>query len=167
MAETEAVNIQATTEPAEAPAETTQERTFTQAEVDSIIQGRLGKERAKFSDYEALKEKAARFDEIEEANKSELQKATERADELQKQLDELTKASALRDIKSTVAKETGVPEHLLSGATEEDCRAQAKQILEWAKPQSYPAVKDGGSPVNVDTRSTADQFADWFKTQTK
>lgn len=45
----------------------TQERTFTQAEVNAIVEGRLKKESAKYSDYEAMKEKASKFDEMEEA----------------------------------------------------------------------------------------------------
>lgn len=45
-----------------------------QAELDRVLSGRLDRERAKFADYEAMKAKASQFDEIEEANKSELQK---------------------------------------------------------------------------------------------
>ena len=47
------------------------ERTFTQAEVDAIVGDRLKRDRAKYSDYDDLKAKAAKFDELEEANKSE------------------------------------------------------------------------------------------------
>jgi hypothetical protein len=53
-------------------------KTFTQADVDRIVQERLA--RAKSTppaDYEDLKAKAARLDEIEEAQKSDLQKATD------------------------------------------------------------------------------------------
>ena len=38
---------------------------------------------------------------------------------------------------------TGVPAGLLSGASEEDCTAQAQAILEFARP-GYPSVRDGG-----------------------
>jgi hypothetical protein len=51
-------------------------RTFSQADVDRIVQERLA--RAKTTppaDYDELKTKAAGFDKIEEANKTELQKA--------------------------------------------------------------------------------------------
>ena len=56
-----------------------QDRTFTQAEMDAIIGERLSRERAKFADYDDLKAKASKFDATEEASKSELQKATEKA----------------------------------------------------------------------------------------
>ena len=61
-----------------------EQRTFTQAEMNAIIQDRLTRERGKYADYEALKAKAAKFDAAEEAGKTELQKANEKADALQK-----------------------------------------------------------------------------------
>jgi len=60
----------------EAPA-----RTFTQADVDRIVQERLA--RAKSTpppDYDDLKEKAAEFDKLQESNRSDLERATERAE---------------------------------------------------------------------------------------
>ena len=45
---------------------TTPERTFTQAELDAVIGERLSRERAKYVDYETLKEKASKFDKAEE-----------------------------------------------------------------------------------------------------
>ena len=52
-----------------------EQRTFTQAEMNAIIQDRLTRERGKYADYETLKAKAAKFDAAEEAGKTELQKA--------------------------------------------------------------------------------------------
>jgi len=54
-------------------------KTFTQAELERIIGERLGKERAKYADYEDLKTKAARLEEIEAANRSEQEKAVDKA----------------------------------------------------------------------------------------
>ena len=79
-----------------------QGRTFTQDEVNAIIGKRLAEDRAKYADYEALKEKAAKFDEAEEAAKSDLQKATERADELQAKLDTMIQADKLRRIQPVI-----------------------------------------------------------------
>lgn len=137
------------------------ERTFTQAEVDAIVGDRLKRDRAKYSDYDDLKAKAAKFDELEEANKSELQKAVELNQTLQTELDALKNANALRDIRSKVAEETGVPVSLLTGETAEACREQAEAILGFAKPSTYPAVRDGGEVTNVGKPSTRQQFANW------
>ena len=144
--------------------ETTEERTFTQAELNAIVQERLGKQAAKYGDYEALKEKAQKFDEIEEQSKTELQKVTERADALQKELDGMKKADSVRRIREEVSKETGVPAGLLNGETKEECTEQAKAIMSFAKPNAYPSVKDGGEArgAGTGTGSTRDQFADWL-----
>ena len=137
------------------------ERTFTQAELDAIVQERLSRDRAKYADYESLKAKAAKFDQIEEESKTELQKATERADALQVELDRMKKADTVRGIRAKAAEETGVPENLLTGETEEDCMAQAKAILSFAKPGSYPSVKDAGEARTPGSAKTRDQFAKW------
>ena len=67
---------------------------------------------------------------------------------LQAELDGLKASNAARDMRAKVSKETGVPAELLTGDDEESCTAQAQMILEYAKPGSYPAVKDGGEPQN-------------------
>lgn len=57
-------------------------KTFSQAEVDRIVQERLARAKAKPpADYEDLKAAAAKLAEIEEANSSELEKAQRRATE--------------------------------------------------------------------------------------
>lgn len=140
------------------------ERTFTQSEMDAIIRDRLKREREKYADYDALKEKAGRFDAAEEAQKSELQKATERADALQAQLDSMLKADNVRKIREKVAHETGVPATLLNAEDEETCKAQAKAIMEFAKPGVYPAVPDRGEVHKaIGGGKTRDQFKDWFE----
>lgn len=45
-----------------------------QEDLDRIIGDRLARERGKFADYDDLKAKAAKFDEVDAASKSELQK---------------------------------------------------------------------------------------------
>ena len=142
------------------------ERTFTQAEMNAIISDRLSRERSKYADYGDLKAKAQQFDAAQEAGKTELQKANEKAAKLQEQLDTLTRANTLRELRSKVAAATGVPAELLSGDTEESCTAQAQAILKFAQP-GYPSVRDGGEVRNKPTGSTRQQFADWFAQVTK
>lgn len=141
-------------------------QTFTQEDVNRIVADRVARERAKYADYDAIREKAAKFDEAEEASKTELQKATERADKLQAELDSYQKAEKVRSIHEEVEKATGVPAHLLTGETKEDCEAQAKAIMSFAKPEAFPTVPDGGEVTNTGhTGSARDQFADWAKEQ--
>lgn len=144
--------------------EQTEEKTFTQAELNAIVQKRVNELTDKYGNYEELKEKAQKFDDIEEKSKSELQKVTDKAAKLQEKLDALTKANSVREIREKVSKETGVPTDLLSGEDEETCAKQAKAILEFAKPQGYPAVKDTGELQKpVGKVKTSEQFAEWFR----
>lgn len=139
-------------------------KTFTQDELNAIVNDRLKREKEKYSDYATLKSKADELDKLQEASKTELQKATDKAAALQKELDELKQAESVRGIREKVAKETGVPVNLISGSTEEDCKAQADAIKAYANP-GYPDVKDGGEAKGTPGASTAQQFADWFNQQ--
>lgn len=146
-----------TQEPATTP-DKPEEKKFTQEEVNSFFNKRYGELMAKVNEYE---EKAKKFDEMEEANKTELQKALEKAEKLETELSGLKKAESIREIREEVAKETGIPAHLLTGATEEECKAQAAAIADYAKPSPYPAIKDAGEVNNVGKPTTRQQFAEW------
>lgn len=143
---------------------TQEPKTFTQEEVDTIIGERLMRERNKYADYGDLKEKAELYDKYVEENKTELQKANEKAQTLEKELGELKQAAAVRDIRERVSAETGVPVKLLTASSDEECRAQAEAIKAFAKP-AYPNVRDGGEPIGQQKTTTASQFADWFNSQ--
>lgn len=138
-----------------------EQTTFTQEDVNRIVSKRV----AKYSDYEALKEKAAKYDEQVEASKTDLQRATERAESLQAELDSLKRAEQIRSTREEVANAKGIPSSLLTGSTAEECESQAEAILAWAqKPNpGYPKVPDGGDPIS--NKSAAEQFADWFNSQ--
>lgn len=153
----ETVNQEVTQDTASEP-----ERTFTQAELDTIVRDRLARERSKYADFEAYKEKAAKFDAAEEAQKSELQKVTERAEALQQELESLKRADTLRTIRDKVATETGVPASLLSAEDEEGCKAQAQAILDFSKPKGYPIVRDSGEVRKTSGGAARDQFANWL-----
>jgi len=137
-------------------------RTFTQDDVNRIVSERLAKERSKYEGYDEYKSKAAELDALKESQKTELQKATERADQLAAELDALKTASQIKAVRDTVAEATGVPASLLTGSTEEECKAQAEAILKFAKPQDYPTVRDGGEVTQHITGKSRDKFAAWF-----
>ena len=117
------------------------EKTFTQADVDRIVGERLYDAKKKYGDYDELKAKAAQFDEFQEKNKTELEKANEKAEKLQKELEGLKKQGEIAEIRAKVSKDTGVPVECLSGNDEESCKAQATAILAFAKPTGYPGAK--------------------------
>lgn len=119
-----------------------------QEELNKLIGERIGKVQAKFADYNDLKAKAAKFDEVEQASKSELEKAQERIAELER-----TAATAQRAALVTrIASEEGVIPEVLVGETEEEMRAAAKRVLEWASqgkrtaPTPKPLASGSASP---------------------
>lgn len=139
------------------------EKLHTQAEVDQIVRDRLARERAKFEGYDELKAKAEEFDKIQEANKSELQKAQDKAAELEKKLNDLEKEKSIKTMRDKVAADKGVPADLLTGETEEACTSQADAILKFAAANGYPAVRDSGEPNHTGKTSTKTQFKDWME----
>ena len=55
----------------------------------------------------------------------------------------------------------------LKGTTEEECTEQANAILEFAQSNGYPEIKDAGETRVSSKHTTADQFAEWMKKNTK
>ena len=151
-------------------AETQETKTFTQEEVNSIVQERLFKERKKYEGFDEIKAKADKFDEMEEASKTELQRANDRVKTLETELNALKAENEVKAITppqyhrllegEKVSQATSIPTNLLTGATEEECLAQAQAIRAFANP-SYPEVKDAGEVVNIGKPTTRDQFNQW------
>ena len=142
-------------------------KTFTQAELEEIIADRLFRERAKYADYDAIKEKAAKYDAAEEANKTELQKATELAAKEKARADSLQKQFDTAQARAKVSAETGVPASLLTGSTEEECKKQAEALKQWRRPDGYPNTNDPGAIPPGGGGKTRDQFSDWFNEKIK
>jgi len=134
-----AAETQGATEPQATPV-----KTFTQDEVNALIGERLKRDREKYADYDALKEKAAQFDELQEANKTELEKATERANKAESELESMRAEKARRELLDKVSKETGVPADLLKGDTEEELAESAKSIAAFAKANEPGIPEDKG-----------------------
>ena len=140
------------------------EKTFTQAEVNSFLKREEEKIKAKYADYADLQAKASKLDELEEANKSALEKANEKAAKLKAELDEIKQAAALREMREKIATDNNIPVELLTGATEEECTKQVETIKTLLNAQGIPtAVRDGGEVVNTGKLSTRTQFAQWAK----
>lgn len=105
-----------------------------QADLDRIVEQRLARERQKFADYDDLKGKASKYDELEEKNKSELEKERDRAAKAEERA-----AKAEREaLKSRVAAEKNVPASALSGSTEDELKASADALIAWRGGQNPP-----------------------------
>lgn len=117
-----------------------------QEALDEVIKDRLKRERekvkAEYADYDDLKKKAAAYDEAQEANKTELQKAQDRVAELEGAAKKREEADKQRELREKVAKEKGIPADLIVGTDEESMAAYADKIAEYAKIQTPAGAID-------------------------
>lgn len=136
-------------------------RTFTQEEVNAIVEKRLARAKAEPpADYEELKAKAAKYDEAQEAAKSELQKATEAAECWKAKYDELKAESDRKAAIEAAAAEHGVDASMLArmaGDVEENAKFLADKAE--AEPK-YGDMHDAGEKNVPADKTTAQQFAD-------
>lgn len=80
--------------PAPEQAPPAESKTFTQDELDRIVNDRLSRERGKFKDYDDLKTKASELDKLREASQSETEKAVNAA---RKEAEESVRAEVRRE----------------------------------------------------------------------
>jgi hypothetical protein len=80
-------------------------RSFSQTDVDRIVQDRLAREHQKYEGFDELQKKAAQFDKLEEEQKSELQKALDRVEKAEKDSTDATTRVHDAILKTAVAVE--------------------------------------------------------------
>ncbi|EFA23672.1 capsid assembly scaffolding protein Gp46 family protein [Bifidobacterium gallicum] len=145
-------------------------REYTQAQIDAIVEKHIGRVRREYADYEDMKTKAARLDEIEAANKTELERTVADLEALQAKYAESQHAML---IQSACVKH-GVPAeyaYLVSGANEKAIDMAAQKVAKLAS-ASGPAprrqhVTEGEHPASSAMRSldeqirTAEAKGDW------
>ena len=120
-----------------------------QEQLDGVLKSRLAREREKvrgqFSDYDELKQAAAKYRELQDAEKSDLQRANERIAELEASAKKRDEADRLRELRSKVSRATGVPAELISGSDEDSMTTFAKSVAEFAKRPSAPRLSEAGT----------------------
>ena len=136
-----------------------------QEQLNKIIGGRVEAVRSQFADYDDLKAKAEQFDEIEQANKSEADKAAERIAELEQQLTQ-TQTEALR---SRVQAKFGISnedaELFLTGNDEAALTKQAERLAEHAadrNKQGNRAPYQGRTPNKPQSSDERDTVRNLF-----
>lgn len=102
-----------------------------QDDLNKVIADRVARERAKYADYKDVKAKAARLDEIEQANQTEAEKAAARLAELEAELNNTRRDS----MRLKIATEHGITdaddiELFLTGTDEETLTKQAKRLAD-------------------------------------
>lgn len=144
-----------------------------QQELNDALKDRLTRERAKYKDYNDIKAKAAKLDEIEQANLSELEKANGRVTSAESERD-AAKAEALR-LRTAVTHGISLEDAdlFLTGTDEETLTAQAKRLsgraaelanAEAERKKKNPIVSKEGTSTKTGTTTEEDdrQFARSF-----
>jgi hypothetical protein len=131
-------------------------KTLTQADVDRIVAERVAREKGKFADYGDLKAKAAKFDELDQASKTEQERLTERLTTAEKRAAELESKALRLEVAAEKGLTTAQAKRLV-GATREELEADADELLETFKPaeKAPPAVD-----LDLGTRTTAAASSD-------
>ena len=118
-----------------------------QEDFDKAIQTRIARERAKIpTDYDDLKAQAAKYADWEESQKTESQKANDRAEAAEKRAAELE----TRTTRAEVAAVKGIPAELLSGSTQEELEASADALIKFQGEKQAPRLhipNEGKSPT--------------------
>lgn len=114
-----------------------------QAEFDRIIADRLSRQAAKFADYDDLKTKASKFDEVTEASKSELQKERERAEAAERKAAAYEAEKQVATWASEIVKGSTIPANALRGSTKEELTEHFEVLKSIAAP---PQQKRGTPP---------------------
>ena len=106
-----------------------------------------------------LKAKASRLDEIEEAQKSELEKALARAEAAETDIAKRDAAAAAKELAEKVAAAKGVSASVLRGSTQEELEAHADSILALL-PEKPKAATPGSGGNRGDDIDSEDELQD-------
>lgn len=127
-------------------------KTFTQAEVDQIVKDRIARERAKFSDYDELKAKAAEADK----SASQLDKIQEQMAAMSERAEKSERQTTLREVADEL-KISVKQASRLNGKTKEELLADGREFLTDFQPKSAQNDSEGGTKEgeNDGTQSSA------------
>jgi hypothetical protein len=103
-------------------------KTFTQDQVNALLADTKRKEREKFADYDDVKAKASRLDQIEESAKTDTQKAVDRAAELEAELNKYKSKEQVTQWATEITKDSDIPASVLRGSTKEELEQHFEQL---------------------------------------
>lgn len=139
----------------------------TQEEFDRAIKDRLNRAEKSFEhkfkeEHKDVFEKAAEFEKLEEANKTELQKAQDQLANATKQLEGYRHKAQVATWAQEASEKYGIPANILRGDTQEEIESHAQSLKNFyeGKPASSVVESDGFAVTKKKTGSTREQFAE-------
>lgn len=119
----------------------------TQEQLNKLIGGRIEAVKAKFADYDDIKAKASEFDNLAEANKTELQKALDRAAAAEQKAAEFEAKEQRTKWAEEIVKDSEVPAAVLRGSTREELEEHFTALSALVKPSQKRIATPSGKPA--------------------
>lgn len=119
------------------------DKTFTQTDVERIVNERLARERKKFAGHDDYKRKASEFDKLQEKNKSDLERVNEQLAAAQVEL----QRHRVTELRRGAAAKVGLDPELVEFITavdEEEAEEQAKKLRQRMAPKNGDDGADNG-----------------------
>lgn len=110
--------------------------------VETRVRERLAREKAKYADYDELRAKAERFDELQQANQSEIEKAIARAEKAEQEKASLEQRWRDASLRAAIVAEAAKPGRQIADP-------EAAVVFLTGPDADLLAVGDDGSPTNI------------------
>lgn len=133
-------------------------QTFTQEQVNQLVGAARKKERAKYEGFDQYKAAFEKLQEIEEKDKTDLEKALARAEKAEQELTARQEAERIAKDKAEVSESSGVPVEALNGSTREEIEASAEVLAKYFKQDSGYVASDGFAPTDGTKQTPKQQF---------
>lgn len=118
-------------------------KTFTQEQVNALLAAEKRKAGEKFADYDDIKSKAAKLDQIEQESKTELQKALDEIATLKTEVSGYKTKEQVSAWSAEIVKDSDIPASVLRGSTREELEQHFEQLQALAPKQKRTPVPTG------------------------
>lgn len=146
-------------------------KTFTQEQVNALLAEQKRKSAEKFADYDDLKQKASKLAEVENASKSELQRALDEAAALKAENAKFLAEKQVAQWAAEIVKDSTIPASVLRGSTREELEAHFQELQKLTTQDTAPKPRfpvPVGTPDNGKTGSrAAAALREWNKDRSR
>ncbi len=133
-----------------------EQKSFTQEQVNALLAQQKRSVAEKFADYDDVKAKAEKLDQIEQSSKSELQKLAEENATLKTRVESFERDQQVKQWAAEIVKDSPVPASALRGTTREELEAHFKELEALIpKSQQKRPVVPPGKPSGEEAGSRA------------
>lgn len=133
-----------------------QTKTLTQDQVNALLAKQKREMAEKFADYDDLRAKASKLDEIEQASRSELQKLLDENTTLKTRVESFEREKQVAAWAAEITKDSGIPPEALRGNTKEELEQHFTVLSSLVpKQQQKRHVVPPGTPSGGQTGSRA------------